>query len=48
MSRWSCSRRALRMVLFFTSTALSPPCFIYMGKDKVESASRPGAAKGSS
>lgn len=35
------------MVLFFTSTAVSPPCFIYMGRDKVESASclRPPAGR---
>lgn len=34
-----CSVTDVKMVYYFKSTAVDPPAFIYVGKDKVESAS---------
>lgn len=34
------SPRIVSMVYYFTSTAIDPPAFIYVGKDKVESKSQ--------
>jgi len=32
----SSDQRSFNMVYYFTSTAVDPPAFIYVGKDKVE------------